>query len=601
MRKPILFSISLFSFISSLSAEVVTSLGIVPVTTIISSNKDLKGKKFQEVTQKKIEDTNKNDLSSLLKSDAQFALKQGGGIGAPTYIEIRGLKHRYNSVFYNGINLNDPSALDNASWIDGLLLDDIEKIQIVKGPHFLKSPDPILSGGLILEKQKPKFGWHLKTREDFGSYGLAHQHVTTSYADTGFDFLVSGTKFVTRGHEKLQNQFKEKTRKEYDNKNTNIASTIKPSDRFQCGFSSYYQHENFNIDNRKGWFHDHLRHKLFLNRSEAEFSFLHDHTWVQKIVLNHAFHERHYHSFQKNPYSIWGKKTTLEYQSLVALTDNYSLDIGGDKVIDKANIDKGFKKNEHRNGVYSQLNLKPIDWFQSNVGVRYYEHLKGKASYSLANQIELIQKNLFVTSSFARGFKRPSFFELYDKYSGNPYLKIEENRAIDAGVVAYLWNQRVKLDATVFLNKIVHPLAFDYVTYLYETSKNYKTKGVEIGGEAQLCDPLKISLYYQHVQNRQTYKGLKPITPRNVVRTSAELTPIENITLSIYPRYQSKYISGPELIKGNFVVDGSANYLIKEYLKLNGRIDNLFNRKYSEVYDSTSPGFSFTLGFTLNL
>jgi vitamin B12 transporter len=601
MRKPILLLISLCSITSPLSAEIVTSLGTFPVTETITSKKELKGKNFQEINHKKIEETNKNDLSSLLKSDAQLAIKQAGGIGAPTYIEIRGLKHRYGSVFYNNINLNDPSALDNASWIDGFLLDDIEKVQIVKGPHFLKSPDPVLSGGIILEKAKPKMGWHIKTREDFGSHGLAHQHLTTSYADTSFDFLVGGTKLVTKGHEKLQDQFKEKTRKEYKNNNANIASTIKPSDHFQCGFSNLYQHENQNIDNRKGWFHDHLRHKLFLSRSEAEFSFLKDQEWIQKIAINHAVHERHYHSYKKNPYSIWGKKTTFEYQSIFTVAEDYILDIGGDKVIDKANIDKDFKKNEHRNGVYTQLNLKPIHWLQSNAGIRYYEHLKGKASYSLSNQIELIEKNLFINTSFARGFKRPSFFELYDKYSGNPDLCIEENRAIDAGITSYFWNQHLKIEANVFLNKIIHPLAFDYITYKYNTEKNYKTKGIELGFESQLFDPLKISLYYQHVQNRQTYKGLKPLTPRNVIRTSAELTPIEKMTLCVYPRYQSKYISGPEHIKGNFVLDSAINYNIKEYLKLHGKIENMFNKKYSEVYDSTAPGLSFTMGFTLKI
>jgi len=70
-------------------------------------------------------------VADALRQVPGMAIVQSGSYGAPTSLFTRGAQSNYTKVLVDGVPLNDPGgALDLAF----LTLDDVERIEVVRGP-----------------------------------------------------------------------------------------------------------------------------------------------------------------------------------------------------------------------------------------------------------------------------------------------------------------------------------------------------------------------------------------------------------------------------------------------------------------------------------
>jgi vitamin B12 transporter len=78
-----------------------------------------------------IESSTASDLPSLLRQESGVEIAQTGGLGAQSAIRIRGSESDHVLVLIDGVRVN--SATTGATAIDQILLDEIERIEIVRG------------------------------------------------------------------------------------------------------------------------------------------------------------------------------------------------------------------------------------------------------------------------------------------------------------------------------------------------------------------------------------------------------------------------------------------------------------------------------------
>ncbi|MHB1143572.1 MAG: TonB-dependent receptor domain-containing protein [Thiobacillus sp.] len=83
------------------------------------------------ITRADIESSTASDLSTLLRQESGVEIAPTGGLGAQTAIRIRGSESDHVLVLIDGVRVN--SVTTGATAIDQILLDEIERIEIVRG------------------------------------------------------------------------------------------------------------------------------------------------------------------------------------------------------------------------------------------------------------------------------------------------------------------------------------------------------------------------------------------------------------------------------------------------------------------------------------
>ena len=213
-------------------------------------------------------------------------------------------------------------------------------------------------------------------------------------------------------------------------------------------------------------------------------------------------------------------------------------------------------------------------------------------------------------TSYGKAVKNPTLFELFgstENYLGNPSLKPESSIGWDIGIEKRLFDDRLTIDATYFNNHIT-----DLIQGSGNTSINFsgetRVEGLELAIEARVFDDFIFSGQYTYTKGKdsrgqQLVRRAKHLASLNVSRSfyggrvSLDLGLDYNgkqsdIQFSNYFMTQ-KYVTLDDF----FIVDVAASYKITENFSLIGRIENLLNEDYEEVFDFNEAGIGALIGF----
>lgn len=74
-------------------------------------------------------------LDEALERIPGVAITRSGGVGQNTQIRMRGFTSKHVLVMIDGVKVNNPAEADNQFGIDHLFLDDVEQIEVLRGPQ----------------------------------------------------------------------------------------------------------------------------------------------------------------------------------------------------------------------------------------------------------------------------------------------------------------------------------------------------------------------------------------------------------------------------------------------------------------------------------
>ncbi|MGI4880363.1 MAG: TonB-dependent receptor, partial [Janthinobacterium lividum] len=219
------------------------------------------------------------------------------------------------------------------------------------------------------------------------------------------------------------------------------------------------------------------------------------------------------------------------------------------------------------------------------------------------------------------GTKAPTFSELYDyyagRYVGNAGLKPEASTGWEAGVEQSLAGGRFKFDATYFDNRLK-----DEITTVYDANfvgspvnlpGNTRQQGVEVTAAARFAGGWRLDASYTYLhapQDRQvtfdpltfasgTFHGQAIRRAENIASTNLTWAPEDQpFSGTVTVRY-----NGPQrdtffgyyppllvTLHSFALVNLNASYRIGKHVELFGRVENLLDHKYAEVYSFATPG-----------
>jgi vitamin B12 transporter len=560
------------------------------------------------ITRQQLEDRQIRQLSDVLREVPGVAVNRTGPAGQTTQIRIRGSESNQTLVLIDGVEVNDPSSESEFDFAH-LTADDIERIEVLRGPQSaLYGSDAI--GGVVnivtRHGQGPVGG---TASVEGGGYGTLRGHASVSGGNDDLDYLIGTAGVRTDGSSSARNG------SEADGTRNGTIYTrigLHPSELVEIDVVGRYTRYRTDLDGFAGGVgaidsKDDADGSTFLGRVQGKLKLL-DGRWEHIVGLSYTDDSRDYRDGDDIITSSYrGKTTRVDYQTNLTLDSEavlpaeHRLTFAVDHDEQQADSDSGFADFSRRigaTGLVGQYQLGLFDSLFLTGSVRHdlNDLFNDTTTWRVTAAYKVEATGTKLRASYGTGVKNPTLFELYgftNTYRGNPDLKPEHAEGWDAGFDQEIWGDRVVLDATWFEQRIS-----DLIVGTGQSSTNLPgtatARGVELGLSVTPVDDLTIRAAYTYTDAEDATGEELVRRPRNLASLNVNYRFLEgaaNVNLGVDYNGPQKdlafdevFNSSPVTLDGYTLVNLAASYQVSDRVQVYGRIDNLLDEDYEEVW-----------------
>ena len=569
------------------------------------------------ITEEEIERAGSSSLPELLQRQPGIEISNLGGAGKVSTIGIRGTSSTHSIILVDGIRLS--AATTGFSAIEHIPLSQIEKIEILRGPASSLYGQDAIGGVIQIFTKKGADGFKPYLDIGYGSYntsnfksGVRAGNNQTTYA---INFAAMNTDGFSAFVPNSANAANSINLDKDGYKNYSLSSSLshKINQDYEIDLQYFLSKGKNQFDNQfanlSPSFHGNYRNEIKLETYAMNIKGQINKTWQSSIKLSQSTDK--YLDLQKFNSSIppFGQtdanlndlyKTSqdqLSWQNNIALPRG-SITLLYDFLKQRIKTTDLYEKTQRTNhGVmvgYSLIGDRHN--FQINIrkdfNSAYDDAITGNIGYAYS-----INSNWTIASSYGTAFVSPSFNFLYslaDSFAlGNPNLKPEKSKNIE-GSIRYR-DDGGSMSLTIFQNKINDFIIYNELDEEGSRTSTQNLNKAEIQGLTISGDQffghfqIKGSITAQSAKNEDTDKYL----PR---RASV----LGNMNLNYYIGYwnigfeetfsDSRFDDKTNIVKlsGYALTNIVADYKINDTLKLNLRLNNVFDKDYSLAAEGAS-------------
>jgi len=611
-------------------AETVEKI-VVTGTRIGQVPEDRLGTAVSTITADQIEKRQSLFVSDILRDVPGLAINRTGGAGGATQVRTRGSEGNHTLVLLDGADINDPfqGEFDFA----GLLGNDIERVEILRGSQSALYGSDAIGGVINIIPKRGKGDLSFAGQAEAGSFASHAATASASFGTDIFDIYASTAFHETDG--------------------TNIARTGDEDDGAQ---------ERTYFVNAGVRFTPDIELRAFIRkvgtRAEGDpqdFVFL---SPTQGLAIDGDEVTRTdavYGNVQLEATAFGGVlETRLSYNFTDGSRFNYSF--GAPIFFSEGHRDKvsGVAAASFSTGNAHHKLTGAIDWKQESYqnlplgaptsvnDIRRLQNIGTVASYDLEygdlnagialrhDQNESFQDTVTYRAQLSyrlgdtrlratagSGIKNPNNFELFGfdpaSFIGNPDLNAEKSVGWDAGIDHYLLDRKVKLTATWFSARLEDEIFTDFIPPTFvATPKNRddrsERQGLELTADASLGD-WTVSAAYTYTDAQEN--GLDEVRrPRHAGSLNVGYAIAERGYLGLSVRHNGEqqdnefnFATPQEFVtlQSFTLVNAYGSWKVTDNLEAFGRVENLLDEQYEEVFSFTSPGISAYAGLRFRM
>ena len=551
----------------------------------------------EELEQKQIE-----RVSDALREVPGLSVVQTGTAGQLTSVFMRGLPSQDMQVLLNGIPINQGLAgqFDFAN----LVTDDIDRIEVVRGPQSTLYGPRALAGVIQIFTKQGTGTPGVTVSAEGGSYDTFREWAQSDGKIGDFDYSVGASRLDT-----------DNARPNNNYRNTAAITDIGCSPTDQLRIGSLFTYSVSDTGNPNTIFDprpiDHFLTEKWLIGPHIDWNATE--WWEHKFIFSYD-HERQINDPNEDGFvgatRALFERTQIDYQNDLRPTSWLTLTSG----FFYSDVDAGQERpfvlfgptfiSDHTKEIagFLQATLTPIENLIFVAGGRFdhFNQFGGVWTYRFAGSYKIDKTNTTLHSSVATGFSPPSS---QDKIFGNNFgLKPEHDLGWDIGVRQELWENRVMVGLTYFHNDLSNVIGFNG---LFQTLNlgAAETQGLEAELRAQPIAYLMFTANYTYLDAEKTSssdisqpQGARlPRRPRNEVYVSASYLWCKKLRTTIEAKFvnarEELNFGGPNFdIEDYSFVNIAAEYEVNPHLLIFGRIENLTNEHYSEVFGFPALG-----------
>lgn len=531
-----------------------------------------------------------------------------GPLGQQTSAFLRGTNSNHVLVLIDGVEANDPSNPGGQFDFAHLTVDDIERIEILRGPQSSLYGADAIGGVIQIFTKKGQGKPKASLSAEGGSFGTYRLIGESRGQWEAWHYSLSASQLKSHGFSAADRHFLG-NREDDGYRNTTVSARIdlEPSSIFALSGTTRYSRAEAEIDNCGGAFCDDPNARTFTDQLFSSLSGqlnLFDGLWEPKLQLAHTFIDRNFSNPQDpaNPFAFFsrfqGEKLRLDWQNTFHLWPEDDLLVGLADELEVLRSDQAPRRGQSTRQYYLENRLKWLERFVTSAGLRQEdpENFGDKLSWRVTQAVLFPETGTKLRASYAKGFKAPTLFQLFGPATGfgpvgNPALKPETSRGWEVGFDQAFLNESVLLGATYFRNDFRNLIDFVFGQGFINRAFA-ETEGVEVYAEARPFEFLALRGSYTYTRSddednhrllrRPSHKGSFDANFKlwegahlhlNVLAVGTR----DDFDFNVFPRQRVRLASYA-------LVNLAASYRVNKYLEVFGRLDNLLDKRYQEAF-----------------
>ncbi|MEE4608752.1 MAG: TonB-dependent receptor [Desulfobacteraceae bacterium] len=597
------------------------------------------------ITAEEIQTKGYMTVEEVLKGAPGIDIKANGGPGSLTSVSIRGADSKNTLVLVDGIIVNDASSISRQADLANLTTDNIERIEIVRGPQSVLYGSNATAGVINIITRKGKDKPEIYAGTEAGSYNTWKAYGGASGELGGvFNFALAASQTETGGFSIANadnDRIPQGTNSDEDDgwRNTTFSGRLglDIEDRFAFGvtlrhmdstvdaddfdFAGYAVDNSFGPGRPEDSYQD--SEQTFF-RTDIKAKFL-DGRLSTSVYYNKAIQDREFYDNNKNLESTYESETD-EVGGQVDLNFEHNvLSMGAVFLSEGFESDIEREKTANTDSFWIQNQFFWQDWFELVAGLRMDDHEEfgSETTYRIAPSFTLPFTGSVLKGAYATGFRTPSLYELYADAvpawffaGGNKQLEPETSKGWEVGIEQPFWQGRLKLGTTYFEMRFEDRIRYitDPVTWQgsYDNlDGTSKSRGLESFIAWQASDRLDLRLDHTYTHSVDSEGERLFHHPLNKVRFNVGYRPVDSLKLNLDIQWVDERDEDSSF---NYDKDGnpvreldaytlvnlSARYRLNKYLELYGRVENLFDEFYEEAWSYATPGLSAYAGIRVS-
>ena len=571
------------------------------------------------ITKEEIEKMNAHFVTEVLRTIPGIYVKQLGSPGKQASVFLKtSTKSGDLLVMIDGIKVNSPTTGDFD--FSSLSVDEIERIEIINGPQSTLYGSEAMAGVINIITKKGKGKPRMNLSLEGGSYGTYKPAFNLSGGTEKIDYRVTTFYYKNDGF----SAYKDGDEKDgYKNAFISGKFGFRPCGKLELEFlGRYYYARNeidFGTEDSLSIYKDdpdciqrnyHLlisgKLKLYLTSN-----------WKQILTVSKV-RNLIKTSDPDDVFKWYSSKIVpaiyiLDWQHNLFLSKNFIFIIGTEYRKEKGKYEGSTTYDEDIENKAIYINSK-IKLLNNNLilngGIRYDNHqtFGKKTTYRIGFLYNIMPYALKIKANYGTAFKAPTLNDLFWPNTGwaigNPDLKSEKSWAWNARIEKNFLNEKIKFSLSFFYQKYKNliqwtPISPESWIWKPQNIGKANIKGSELSFTFTLSKNFIIRSGYTYIdtENEKNNKYLI-YKPMHKFSVSGEYK-INDFSLFaeyIYTGERYNDVNNQEKLKSYSLINLSAEYKLNKYLKLFGRIDNLFNSDYEEVKNYGTPDCSFYTG-----
>lgn len=589
----------------------------------------------------------REDLQRMKQSTVIEALEgilglfftQNGPPGSAASILIRGANAEHTKIMIDGVDVNDPITPGRTFDLSLLLVDSIDRIEILRGPQSPLYGSDAMAGtiNIITRKRTGKTALALSSRA--GSFGTQTLGAQISGGQKNWHYSFGSAYQRTVGISAASSAYPGNREKDgMRNLSYSGRAGLKLGKHISADLILKSIQSRMEIDNFGGAYGDDPNsvqtYDAFFLKTGLRGLFL-SNRWEQKLSFSLVNYDRHYenpsdaqHPFSSDNAFYKSRIFKLDWQNNLFLHETNTLTFGveflreqGESESRSASLFGSFLslfplKKADLAGIYIQDKIRVSEHFFAAVGARLDIHDKfGSAlTFRIAPSYEIKATGTRFKATFGSGFKAPSLYQLYAPGTawgpvGSENLRPESSTGWDAGIEQSVFGNRLLIGMTYFSNDYTNLILFDFSKGYKNIGKAY-SKGWELSAKGHLFENLSFSTAYTRIEAKdQKTQAFLLRRPEHQFSARMHYSYKDKAALALQLVYIGKRRdvfwlgwSQEEVNLDAFtLLNAVFSYAFLPMFDFYMRFDNLLDTKYELVKGYGALGFAFYAGINLKI